>query len=878
MRLAVRRTVLTFAGSFALFGALLLSASCGGGGDGIAPPTVGSISITPANSASIAAGGTLQLSVTVLDTNGQPMAGQSVTFSTSAPSIATVSTQGQVSAVGPVGGATITASVGSVRASVAVTVVAAASASLTRTSADPGTIPPGAAAGDSVRFVVKDAFGNPRPQETVTFTVSAGGGQASPTTAQTDALGRAATTFTTGMTEGTNTLNATVGGVTPTSFSVTTGSGSVAVSSIAPSPMTPGVTVTITGAGFNSAASGDAVTIDGQAATVTSASATQLTITVPATLPCTPNHQANVQVTANGASAIGQQTLRMGALRVMMAGTAVVLTNSADINCTELSPASGHYAVNVLNASTAPTALTPFRFAGATSIPPGTTLAARAFTLRQSFRAPDFSRQIMSRDIVQTDRSAMHSLMLESNRLILTRMKSRFRHTSQNLAGSSLRSSLAAANVVAGDTRLFRIFTPSTAVGASGSCNDFTEITARAVYIGTKGIIYEDVLAPLAGQMDDKFVQLGQEFDTSMYPSDSTYFGDPLITDPDTDHDQHLNMVFTPVIPSTLAGFVISCDFFPRTATNQVSNFGENFYALVPTVAGTGFPSNFPDQNPDQWLRTMRPVIVHEVKHIASFGAHLENPAATSFEESWLEEGMAMAAEEVWARDRVYAGAAWKANMIYNATLYCDVRPTFPECAGAPFVMFDHYSRLYDVLNMPGATSLFGRVADNDFSFYATSWSFIRYSADRYATSEVSFLRGITNATVTGIANIAQQSGADPTQILGNWSLALYLDENSAMAGNADVNFPSWNTRDIFGGMYSDFSPRGLFTNPYPLVPQAVPVGDFTVDNVSGVHGGSFFPYDLTGLTAATRTIGLSAGTSGGPAPALLRLVIARIQ
>ena len=873
MRLAVRRTISAFTGSFALLGALLFSASCGGGGDGIAPPTVGSISITPASSASIAAGGTLQLSVTVLDTNGQPMAGQSVTFSTSAPSIATVSTQGQVSGVGPVGGATITASVGSVRASVAVTVVAAASASLTRTSADPGTIPPGAAAGDSVRFVVKDAFGNPRPQETVTFTVSAGGGQASPTTAQTDALGRAATTFTTGTTEGTNTLNATVGGVTPTSFSVTTGLGSVAVSSIAPSPMTPGVTVTITGAGFNPAASGDAVTIDGQAATVTSASATQLTITVPTTLPCTPNHQANVQVTANGASAIGQQTLRMGALRVMMAGTAVVLTNSADINCTELSPASGHYAVNVLNASTAPTALTPFRFAGATSIPPGTTLAARAFTLRQSFRAPDFSRQIMSRDIVQTDRSAMHSLMLESNRLILTRMKSRFQRTSQKSAGPSPRSLRAAANVVAGDTRLFRIFTPSTAVGASASCNDFTEITARAVYIGTKGIIYEDVAAPLAGQMDDTFAQLGQEFDTSMYPSD-TNFGDPLITDPDTDNDQHLNMVFTPVIPSTLAGFVISCDFFPRNPTdNQSSNFGENFYARVPTVAGAGFGAD----TPEAFLRTMRATIVHEVKHIAAFGARLENPNATSFEESWLEEGMAMVAEEVWARDRVYAGAAWKGNMIYHATLFCDVRPG-ATCPGAPFVMFDHFARLYSFLNQPGATSLFGRVADGDFTFYGISWSFIRYNVDRYATSEATYLRGITSATVTGITNISQQSGADPTQILGNWSLALYLDENTAMAGNADVNFPSWDLRDIFAGMNRDFPQSNNFPRIYPLLPQAVPVGDFTVDNVSGVHGGGFFPYDLTGLTATTRTIGLSAGTSGGPAPALLRLVVARIQ
>ena len=876
MRLAVRRTTHTLAKSLALLGVVLVAASCGGDG-GTEPITVGSISITPANPAPIAAGGTLQLSATVRDTKGQPMSGQTVTFSTNAANIATVSAQGQVSAVGPVGPATITASIGSVNASAPVTVVAGASASLTRTSPDLGTVPPGATAGDSVRFVVRDAFGNPRAQETVTFSVSAGGGQASPTTAQTDAQGRVATMFITGSTAGTNTLDATVGAVTPISFSVTTVAGSVTVSSIAPSPMTPGATVTITGAGFNPTASGDAVTIDGQAATVTSASSTQLVITVPTTLPCTPSHQANIQVTANGASAIGRQTLRVGALRTLTVGSALVLANSADVNCTELSPASGHYAVNVLNASTAPTAITPFHFAGATSIPPGTTLAAGAFTLRQSVRAPDFSRQIAARDMVHANHSAMHSGMLASNRLILTRMKSRFRRTSQKSAGLSLRASLAAALVAVGDTRTFRVIQPSTVLGASGTCADFVEITTRAVYVGTKNIIYEDIAAPLAGQMDSYFTQVGQEFDTGMYPSDADNFGDPLITDPDTDADQHLNMVFTPSIPPGIAGFVVGCDFFPRNTTdNQASNLGENFYARVPTVAGTGFPSNFPDQNPDQWLRSMRPTIVHEVKHIASFGAHLENPLATSFEESWLEEGMAMVAEEVWARDYVYPGATWKGNMGYASTLYCEVRPTLSECSGRPFVMFDHYASLYSFLDLPGTTSLFGRVADGDFTFYGVSWSFIRYNVDRYAASEANYLRGITSATLTGMANIAQQSGADPTQILGNWSLALYLDENAAMAGNADVNFPSWDTRDIFGEMNLDFQPDN-FPKPYPLVPQAVGAGDFTIDN-AGIHGGSFSPYDLTGLSANTRTIGLSAGTAGSPAPASLRLVIARIQ
>jgi hypothetical protein len=868
MPLAVRKTIPAFAKSLSLMVAMLLAASCGGGGDGTAPQVVGRISITPANPTPIVAGGNLQLSATVLDTNGQPITGQTVTFSSSTPTVANVSSNGQVSSLGPAGGATITASVGSVSASVLVTVVAGPTASLTATSPDPGTVPPGGTAGDSVRFVVKDAFGNPRAQETIAFGVSAGGGQVSPTSAQTDAQGRAATMFITGGTAGTNTLNATVAGVPAVSFSVTTAQGSVSVTSVVPSPLTPGAIVTITGAGFNPTASGDAVTIDNQAATVTSASATQLMITVPTTLSCTPTHQAVVQVTANGAGAIARQTLKVGALRSLTVGSAIVLTSSADVYCTELSPASGRYAVNVLNSSTVPAGFTPFHFAGETSIPPGTTFASPVFTLRQSsLSAQVVRRQFTAAGVAQLDRSALHDVVLESNRRIYAQMKGRFSRIRQSPTTTSAtgRASLVLAAATVGDTRTFRILQPSTSLNATGGCSaNYVEITARVVYVGTKAIIYEDIAAPLARQMDSYFTQVGQEFDTSMYPSDSTYFGDPLITDPFTDNDQHLNMVFTPKIPSGLGGFVTACDMFPRTTTdNTVSNFGENFYARVPTVAGTGFNNT---DNPDGWLRTMRAVIVHEVKHIASDGAHIVNNA-NSFEESWLEEGMAFTAEEVWARDRAYPGASWKGNMTYLSTLYRDVRPsTFP---GAPYVMIDHFDRLYTFLNAPGNASLFGRVADGDFTFYGISWSFIRYNADRYATSEVNFLRAITNATdVTGLANIARQAGADPNQMLGMWSLALYLDENTAMAGNADVDFPSWNTRDIFGGMNTDF-PQ-FFPNSYPLVPQSVTAGDFAIDN-SGIHGGSFLAYDLTGLTSSTRTIGVS----GGP---LLRLVVARIQ
>ncbi|OYV66330.1 MAG: hypothetical protein B7Z72_11535, partial [Gemmatimonadetes bacterium 21-71-4] len=395
-------------------------------------------------------------------------------------------------------------------------------------------------------------------------------------------------------------------------------------------------------------------------------------------------------------------------------------------------------------------------------------------------------------------------------------------------------------------------------------------ITARVAYVGTRSVIWEDVAAPLAGTMDSYFTRVGQEFDATMYRSDSTYFGDPLVTDPFTDADRHLDMVFTPSVPSGVAGFVISCDLFARNATdNPSSNFGEFFYAVVPTVAGTGFSAN----TPDAWLRTMRKTVVHEVKHIASFGARLTN-GATSLEESWLEEGMAREAEEEWLRNNIYH-VAWKSDAGYAGTLYCDVRPTFPECSGAPYGLYNHMTTLYAVLQEPGASSLFGRVADGDFNFYALSWSFSRWADDRYSASDATFLRGVTQATMTtGMATISALTGQSLDQMMGSWVLSLYLDGQANFLSSADVQFPTWNTRDLYAGMSTDFP--SSFPVAFPLIPQALPTGAFAVDN-AGIHGGAFAMYRLTVSGTAGQTLALQGVGGAGPAASSLRIAIARL-
>jgi hypothetical protein len=152
-------------------------------------------------------------------------------------------------------------------------------------------------------------------------------------------------------------------------------------------------------------------------------------------------------------------------------------------------------------------------------------------------------------------------------------------------------------------------------------CNTFIEITARTVYAGTKAIILADNANPNVGDMNPTWTAVGQEMDNDMFAILQTNFGNPLAMDPATDNDGRIVMVFSNAVNTLggVAGFVVSCDFLPRTHVyqggggNNSSNFGEFFYAIVPDNMNATGPGS-----KSQWFATMRSTIIHEVKHINS--------------------------------------------------------------------------------------------------------------------------------------------------------------------------------------------------------------------------------------------------------------------
>jgi hypothetical protein len=398
-------------------------------------------------------------------------------------------------------------------------------------------------------------------------------------------------------------------------------------------------------------------------------------------------------------------------------------------------------------------------------------------------------------------------------------------------------------------------------------CSRYEAITARRVFTGTRIVMFEDMSAPLAGTMDAAYESVGREFDAHMYSALVANFGDPLALDSLLDRNGQIAIVFTPMVNTWgIGGFVVSCDFYPE-AVAPSSNVGEMVYAPVPLPVPAGFPLDAASY----WRWLVRTVVMHEGKHLTAFAERLSRGAPP--EEVWLEEGSAVLAEELWSRG-VY-GTAWKGDATYGETLYCDVRPDWPECAGRPFSMFNAFALLYEFARPARRHSPLGWTADDDFTFYGSAWSLLRWTVDHHATGEETFLRELIQEPMrTGVENLEARAGRPFADLATDWMLASVAD-NLLTTERPQLRHPSWHTRSVFAGMSGDFPdvfPHGF---PFEFFPLTGPSRS-SLTPVDEVRGGSAAFFDVTNYPA-TQLLELRALGGGPPDPAL-RMAIVRVQ
>ena len=859
----------------ALIAGLLIAAACGGGEE--PPVSVREVRVT-AGSTTLLVGASTQLSAQVIGIDGEPVHGAQVVWSSVTPSVVGVSATGQATALSA-GQGTVRAAYGGRSGDVNITVSnpPVASIAFDRDSAVL-TLPTGSA---TLVPVAKDAGGRVIPNPTFFFASDA------PKVAAVSQLG-----VVTAVAAGTAVISANTEGITASvRVRVTANATATSPRVTSVTALVAGGTAVVQGSNFAATVGGNGVLVEGISATVTAATTTQLNITLPSSgWACDNVHPVALQVNANGESGVGTATLRTAVSRTLAVGQSLVLSGAGDARCNELSATGGKYLVtayNVARSVAGNEASFTLRGAAAASAVVATTAANGA--VRQA-RAGSAPRAFVAAAASQVQRAdARHAEVLQQS---IDYARSHGSptpalHRLRALTDEGVAAVRARANQIATVGAITNLKIPN--LDAPSFCSNSIPVGARTAWVGQKAIIVEDTISvlngvpTLKGQLDSLYAQVGAEFDSVMWPILTQDFGNPLAMDQNLSQTGKIVMLFSPRINSMagglLTGFVVSCDFFPVSQAAS-SNLGEYFYAIAPTSLAAGFGSG----TRDSWLRQIRGTIIHEVKHITSFGERFSRNA--NFEELWLEEGTARHAEEQMAR--VIEGTAWKANVTYQQSVFCELRPassTAPQCAGRPILMLRHFDALYQYLQNPELYTVLGRTTPADATFYATAWSIVRWMADHYATSEPAFLSALVQSTRSGIANLESRvpAGHPWEEMFGEWTLSLFADDYPGVSfANARLQFPSWNLRDQFLGLCTDLGACGsgnlgtVYPVANPFVPRAVSFGSFST-TVNALGAGSFSAWLISGAQGAPQLLDLR-GANGGDPPPQMRLAILRIE
>ena len=147
-----------------------------------------------------------------------------------------------------------------------------------------------------------------------------------------------------------------------------------------------------------------------------------------------------------------------------------------------------------------------------------------------------------------------------------------------------------------------------------------------------------------------------------------------------------------------------------------------------------------------------------------------------------------------------------------------------------------------------------------------------RWTADTYAADESSFFKALVQqVTTTGVANLEARTGQPWATLLGQWALAVAADHYAGLANAPGI--PSWNTRDVFQGLYDD---QENVSSAYPLSMSAYSAAPISV--AAHVAAGSATFFDLT-FPTAKQSIAIAATTSSElPRGTTLRLAVVRVQ
>jgi hypothetical protein len=280
------------------------------------------------------------------------------------------------------------------------------------------------------------------------------------------------------------------------------------------------------------------------------------------------------------------------------------------------------------------------------------------------------------------------------------------------------------------------------------------------------------------------------------------------------------------------------------------------FYLLVPD---TGAVASTNRLTKSQVVTITDGTAAHEYQHLinASRRLYVNNVGAT-FEEKWLDEGLAHTAEEL---------NFWKSSGLTPRSNYGAAKLAEPKINAA--------YQTFDINNFRRYTTYLARTEsqspissgplDDDLQTRGAIWNFLRYAADHLpAGSENSFWFNLVNSKTTGVANLTAALGAAPNGLLRDWAISVFMDDNSQNV-NARFLQPSWNLRDALTG--------GGTSLAFPLATRQMTDGASAVVPLAA-NGVSFLRFSVPGGQDALLTV-----TSGGqPLPSSVQLAVVRVR
>lgn len=809
--------------------ALLFAAACGGDGGGTPPPTPARVVVTPATVEAHTSGQTFQFSARVVGSDGNPMPGVPVTWTSSDEDVATVSQSGLATVAGQ-GRADVraTAESASGRASV---VADLQPAEIVKVSGDDQTAPALTQAPEEAVVRVTDGAGLPLSGVRVEWEAFAERGRADPPVTRTNDSGEASTRWTLGLPDGDlQDLRAHVAGTALyVDFRVRA--------------TDPPLTVLTTGLPRGRATLPyEAVVepIGGVPPFAWSIAAGELpaglALDSAGLLAGTVSDVGTAEFTVAVRDSAGTEATAELSLRVCPAPLALDVGQAEVLDpfwggCAPFLPAGragDRYHVALVRTVVRPDLRAvatrveirePWPGDDASSAEPG---PARRSPLGFGLR-PDLAGYDPEAD--------RRRLRMKADLLARSEQLMRERGPAALLPdrGGGAQAQRLAATSPPPATRALR---PTT--WEDGPCQESPPARVRANLVGYNGFlaIYQDSVQQTTFPVDTAAAAAVLDYYAAFGASTiEEYFGGVT----DVDGDGRVVLFVTPVV-SQFAAYVWGPDFLAATACPgsnemEIVYYNQLMFARVVDSERLSYQA--------------LPTTVHEVAHIASL---YRRATARSWHPAWAEEGRAEIAGEISSRKALAAAGVLGGTDVFDRGAY-PPRPgsvISPDNTGVLLRLVRtaiSYSQPYNSVTQDPT---------EEHTFYGTSWHFHRFLGDAYGdagtTGDADFFRRLTSPSArAGVAGIEAATGKSVSALMVEYATAMAVNGTGAPAperGFRTYDFRSAMT-DLFSPTFED-RPRGAY--PWPATgTEAAPFDDHVFQGYLYPAGIQFHEFESDG-------------------------------